>query len=151
MSSTTIQSASGTPLADSIRRKVRLHVTAYSMLLGIVLSTVVLCQSDKICELQVEAAFNPVNLTIKNNSADHQHHSAMRGVESKETHFELEVITPAFQGKSQVKRHREIYDLLAAEMAPGLVHALQLHTRTPEEDERYRAREQAKQEAAAPR
>lgn len=40
-----------------------------------------------------------------------------------------------------------MYDLLAAEMAPGLVHALQLHTRTPEEDERYQARERAKQDA----
>lgn len=42
-----------------------------------------------------------------------------------------------------------MYNLLAAELQPGLVHALQLHTRTPEEDERYQARERARQEAAA--
>ncbi|KEF62697.1 uncharacterized protein A1O9_00670, partial [Exophiala aquamarina CBS 119918] len=52
----------------------------------------------------------------------------------------LDIISPKFQGKSQLARHRVVHKLLDEELStPGLVHALQLHTRTPEEDERLQA------------
>ena len=58
--------------------------------------------------------------------------------------YRLDVITPQFGGKSQIARHRLVNGLLKDEMAPGLVHALQLHTRTPEEDEKFQEREREK-------
>jgi stress-induced morphogen len=44
----------------------------------------------------------------------------------------------------QPARHRMVYSLLKEEMArEGGIHALQLRTRTPEEDERIKAQEEA--------
>lgn len=61
----------------------------------------------------------------------------MRGVTSRETHFSVTVVSDAFAGKAQPARHRMVYGLLRDEMAreEGL-HALQLKTRTAEEEER---------------
>ncbi|RVX68897.1 hypothetical protein B0A52_07552 [Exophiala mesophila] len=88
---------------------------------------------------KITEALSPVELNIINNSHKHAHHSAMRGVTSKETHFELDIVSPSFAGKTQLSRHRMVNNLLKDEMAPGLVHALQLHTRTPEEDAKRQA------------
>ncbi|PKM22569.1 MAG: transcriptional regulator [Gammaproteobacteria bacterium HGW-Gammaproteobacteria-14] len=49
-----------------------------------------------------------------------------------ESHFRLVVVSEAFAGLLPVKRHQAIYALLAAELA-GPVHALALHTFTPQE------------------
>lgn len=50
----------------------------------------------------------------------------------------------------QMARHRVLHKILDEEIStPGLVHALQLNTRTPEEEERFQARELAKLQAAA--
>lgn len=44
----------------------------------------------------------------------------------------------------QPARHRMVYSLLKEEMAKeGGIHALQLRTRTPEEEERIKAQEEA--------
>ena len=51
----------------------------------------------------------------------------------------LDIVSPSFAGKTQLSRHRMVNNLLKDEMAPGLVHALQLHTRTPEEDAKRQA------------
>ncbi|MCX2981911.1 BolA/IbaG family iron-sulfur metabolism protein [Halieaceae bacterium IMCC14734] len=51
---------------------------------------------------------------------------------NSETHFKLVVVTEAFAGKRQVARHQAVYQLLAEQLA-GPVHALALHTYTPEE------------------
>jgi len=49
-----------------------------------------------------------------------------------ETHFKVIVVSPAFEGQMPVRRHKQIYGLVDAEMA-GPVHALALHTFTPQE------------------
>lgn len=43
----------------------------------------------------------PVSLAIINDSHKHAHHEAMRGQQPKssETHFRLEIVSDAFQGK----------------------------------------------------
>lgn len=54
-----------------------------------------------------------------------------------ETHFRVEVASSAFAGKMQAARHRMVYALLKEEMQrEGGLHALQLQTRTPEEEEK---------------
>jgi stress-induced morphogen len=66
----------------------------------------------------------------------------MQGVTSRETHFRVYITSDSFKGKMQPARHRMIYTLFKDEMAQeGGIHALQLRTRTPEEEEKIRARE----------
>ncbi|KAG0029566.1 hypothetical protein BGZ81_003628 [Podila clonocystis] len=75
---------------------------------------------------------NPEKLEIINDSSKHAHHSAMRGVSSKETHFRVNVVSEAFAGKSTMQRHRMIYGALNKDFDAGL-HALSLNTKTPAE------------------
>lgn len=66
----------------------------------------------------------------------------MQASTSKETHFRLVITSEAFKSKMQPARHRMIYGLLKDELAmDGGIHALQLKTRTPEEEERQQAQE----------
>ncbi|KAG9325216.1 hypothetical protein KVV02_004156 [Mortierella alpina] len=74
----------------------------------------------------------PEALEIINDSSKHAHHSAMRGVSSKETHFRVNVVSEAFAGKSTMQRHRLIYGALNKDFEAGL-HALSLNTKTPAE------------------
>lgn len=69
----------------------------------------------------------------------------MRGSVSKETHFRVLITSEAFKSKMQPARHRMVYALLKEEMErAGGIHALQLRTRTPEEEERQNAKEKEK-------
>ncbi len=91
---------------------------------------------------QINEALKPTSLEIFNDSDKHAHHKAMQGSQSKETHFRLIITSEAFKSKPQPARHRMIYALLKEELdRPGGIHALQLRTRTPEEEERQVARE----------
>lgn len=58
----------------------------------------------------------------------HQHNVP----EGSETHFKITVVSEQFTGVNLVQRHRMIYTLLQEEMARE-VHALALHTYSPEE------------------
>lgn len=70
----------------------------------------------------------------------------MEGSVSKETHFRLMITSEAFKSKMQPARHRMVYALLKEELdRPGGIHALQLRTRTPEEEEIQIARERKEQ------
>lgn len=46
-------------------------------------------------------------------------------------HFEMEVISPSFAGKSRIAQHQMVYAALGEHMREA-VHALALKTRTPE-------------------
>lgn|SRR5690554_2972519 len=48
------------------------------------------------------------------------------------THFKVIVVSEAFVGKRAVPRHQMVYRILAEELQTG-VHALALHTYSPEE------------------
>ena len=91
---------------------------------------------------QITEALKPSHLEIHNDSSLHAHHQAMAGNTSKETHFRVVITSEAFRSKMQPARHRMVYALLTEEMAmEGGIHALQLRTRTPEEEERQAAAE----------
>jgi BolA protein len=49
-----------------------------------------------------------------------------------ETHFRINIVSPAFDGKSRVERHRMINTLLTDEFA-GRLHALAIKAQTPSE------------------
>jgi len=82
-------------------------------------------------ESKLTQALSPTRLTIRDDSHRHQGHAGYR--EGGETHFHVEVISPAFEGLSRVARQRKVYQLLSEELAER-VHALELVTRTPGED-----------------
>ena len=82
---------------------------------------------------KLTAAFAPTRLAITDDSHRHAGHAGAR--EGGETHFSVEIVSPAFAGKSRIERQRLVYATLAAEMTER-VHALQLAVRTPEEDAR---------------
>lgn len=72
------------------------------------------------------------------------HHKPMQGSTSRETHFRVVITSEAFRSKMQPARHRLVYNLLKDEMAAeGGLHALQLRTMTPEEEERQKTKEEA--------
>ncbi|KAK0747851.1 bola protein [Apiosordaria backusii] len=95
---------------------------------------------------KIAAALQPTTLEIHNDSHLHSHHKAMEGSTSKETHFRVIITSEAFRSKMQPARHRLVYSLLKDEMArEGGIHALQLRTMTPEEEEKRRAEEAGEQ------
>ncbi|CAG7887731.1 unnamed protein product [Brassica rapa] len=83
---------------------------------------------------KLEKELNPVELEVEDVSYQHAGHAAVRGSAGAdgETHFNLRVVSDAFQGKSLVKRHRMLYDLLQEELQSGL-HALSIVAKTPAE------------------
>jgi len=76
-------------------------------------------------------AFQPTRLAIVDDSHKHAGHAGAR--EGGESHFSVEIVAPAFTGKSRVERQRLVYGVLAAELREQ-VHALALRTLAPDED-----------------
>jgi len=71
-------------------------------------------------------ALEPDFLAVENES--HRHNVPA----NSETHFKVTLVARRFEGLMPVKRHQQLYALLADELA-GPVHALALHLFTPEE------------------
>lgn len=80
---------------------------------------------------KLEAELNPMQLEVEDISYQHAGHAGIRGSDG-ETHFNLKVVSGEFEGKSLVKRHRMIYQLLQDELENGL-HALSIVAKTPSE------------------
>lgn len=76
-------------------------------------------------ETKIREHFSPEELRVENES--HMH-----GGPATESHFKLTVVADDFNGLSPVKRHQQVYGVLADELAGG-VHALALHLYSPEE------------------
>ncbi len=53
-------------------------------------------------------------------------------------HWQVLVVSPAFQGKMMVEQQRMIMDLLKAEIATEEVHALTMKTYTPEQYQKFK-------------
>ncbi|XP_039171771.1 sufE-like protein 1, chloroplastic/mitochondrial [Eucalyptus grandis] len=80
---------------------------------------------------RLEKELSPIELRVEDVSYQHAGHAGVRGSDG-ETHFNLRVVSKEFEGKSLVKRHRLIYDLLQEELQSGL-HALSIVAKTPAE------------------
>ncbi len=79
---------------------------------------------------KLRARFTPQRLDIADDSARHRGHAGYR--EGGESHFTVEIVSAAFEGKTRVARQRLVYETLKDEFAAGL-HALALTTLTPQE------------------
>lgn len=81
--------------------------------------------ADRI-EVSLKEALDPIHVELVNESYKH---NVPRGSES---HWNLIVVSAAFNGKRLVGRQRAVYKALSAEMSGG-IHALTMKTLTPEE------------------
>ena len=79
---------------------------------------------------KLEAGFTPVRLEVVDDSGRHHGHSGARP--EGETHFNVMIESPAFQGQSRVARQRAVYAALREELA-GPVHALSVIALAPGE------------------
>lgn len=77
-------------------------------------------------ESKLMEAFSPAYMEVVNES---YMHSVPEGSES---HFKVTLVSDVFDGLRAVKRHQEVYRVLASELESG-VHALALHTFAPSE------------------
>lgn len=86
---------------------------------------------------RIEATLTQALAPIALNVIDESHHHAGHGHpgdkrHGKESHFRVEVVSAAFEGKSRVDRHRMVNALLAQEIKEGL-HALAITAKAPGE------------------
>jgi BolA protein len=81
-------------------------------------------------ERKLTEGLAPTRLAVIDESHRHAGHAGHDG--AGESHFHVEVVSPAFVGKSRLERHRMVNALLADELA-GPVHALSMATQTPDE------------------
>jgi len=79
---------------------------------------------------KLNEAFAPESLDVIDESHLHAGHAGHRP--GDETHFRVYIVSPAFEGKSRIDRHRMINQVLADELAAG-VHALALKAQAPGE------------------
>jgi len=75
---------------------------------------------------KLDACFDLKHLDVVNESGNHN------VPPGSETHFKVVLVSTDFEGSRLIARHRAVNDALADELA-GDVHALALHTYTPEE------------------
>jgi BolA protein len=78
----------------------------------------------------VRERLRPTSLTVEDESHRHAGHAGWR--EGGETHFRIDVVSPAFEGKSRVERHRMVNEALSEAFRRGL-HALAIQAKTPGE------------------
>lgn len=83
---------------------------------------------------KLTTAFAPQSLEVVDESARHAGHAgATRDDGSRgETHFQVRIVSAAFEGLSRVERQRRVYTALKDELA-GPVHAFSLSALTPAE------------------
>lgn len=77
---------------------------------------------------KLTSAFAPEHLAVIDDSHKHQGHGGWR--EGGETHFNVEITSAAFVGKSRVDRQRMVHAALATELADR-VHALSIRAKAP--------------------
>lgn len=81
---------------------------------------------QKNIEDKLTTAFSPLHVTVENET--HMHNVP----EDSESHFKVTVVSTEFEDQMLIKRHRAVNAVLAEELN-GQIHALALHTMTPDE------------------
>ncbi len=83
-----------------------------------------------IIQERLEKSLNPRVLEIRDDSHKHRGHAGHDG--QGESHFFVEIVSDAFEGKSRVERQRMVYECLG-DLLQKKIHALALKTDTPGE------------------
>lgn len=74
------------------------------------------------------AQFNPVSMELKDDSALHAGHAGNTGG----GHFSLKIVSSQFSQKSQIMRHRLIYQALT-DLIPQQIHAISILAISPDD------------------
>jgi BolA family transcriptional regulator, general stress-responsive regulator len=74
------------------------------------------------------AALNPISLEIQDDSAMHAGHAGNTGG----GHFTLKIVSSQFSQKSQIMRHRMIYQALT-NLIPQQIHAISILAISPDD------------------
>ncbi|WFE74875.1 BolA family transcriptional regulator [Roseinatronobacter sp. S2] len=74
-------------------------------------------------EAKLQAAFNPAQLQVVDDSESHRGHAGWR--EGGQTHFNVMIRAEGFRDQSRVARHRAVHAALGAELV-NRIHALSL-------------------------
>ena len=85
---------------------------------------------------KLASALSPSVLELEDDSwrhAGHHHEGGMDARPGGESHFNLTIVSAAFEGLNRVARQRAVNAVLAEELA-GPVHALSIRARTPSEE-----------------
>ena len=77
----------------------------------------------------LEKAFQPQELLVKDQSHLHVGHE---GAKSGKGHFDVTIVSTAFEGASRLRRHQMVYDALH-ELLESDIHALRIKARAPTE------------------
>jgi len=80
-------------------------------------------------ESALRRVFDPLELRIKDQSHLHAGHE---GARDGRGHFEITIVSRAFEGHRPLARHRMVYDALGSLMETD-IHAARIHARTPDE------------------
>lgn len=83
-------------------------------------------QIQRQIEEKLRKGFEPLHLEVANES--HMHNVPA----GSESHFRVVLVSEQFEGKPLIQRHRAVNRILGEELQGG-VHALALHTMSPEE------------------
>jgi len=78
---------------------------------------------------ELEENFQPTELLIKDQSHLHAGHE---GAKDGKGHFDVTIVSPVFDGKNRVQRHRMVYDALS-KLIETDIHALRIKAFTPSE------------------
>ena len=84
---------------------------------------------------KLTAGLAPERLEVEDDSgrhAGHHHEGGIDGRAGGESHFNVTVVSAAFEGQGRVQRQRAVNALLREELA-GSVHALSIRALTPAE------------------
>ena len=79
---------------------------------------------------KLEKSLAPTSLEVINESHKHAGHAGSPG--TGESHFQLNIVSEAFSGKTRLERHRLINEVLKEELA-GKIHALAINAKAPDE------------------
>lgn len=80
-------------------------------------------------ESALRSAFAPVELQVKDQSHLHAGHE---GARDGRGHFDITIVSAAFDGQRPLARHRMVYDALGKLMETD-IHAARIHARAPGE------------------
>lgn len=78
---------------------------------------------------ELQAQFEPAELLLKDQSHLHAGHE---GAKDGKGHFDVTIVSAAFEGQNRVARHRMVYDALAGLLQTD-IHALRIKALTPSE------------------
>ena len=80
-------------------------------------------------QMELENSFQPTELLVKDQSHLHAGHA---GARDGKGHFDVTIVSQAFDGLSRIQRHRMVYDALSR-LIESDIHALSIRAFAPSE------------------